>query len=60
VPLAFNTPGGKNLAPTKFKKIDPRLSVGTRLGFICDQIRIKRGNLFIVVYFMMMSKEGRN
>jgi len=50
--LAFNSPGGKKLAPTKLKKkIDPSISLATRLGFICSQIRIKREKLFISCIF---------
>jgi (p)ppGpp synthase/HD superfamily hydrolase len=61
VPLAFHTPGGKKASTHKIeKKMDPRLSVGTRLGFICDQIKSKEETYLFVVYFMMLSKEGKN
>jgi hypothetical protein len=49
--LAFNTPGGKKASTYEIEKIDTRISVATSLGFICGQIRIKRGNLFICCLF---------
>jgi len=50
--LAFNTPGGKKKDCTYgIEKTYPRISIATQLGFICGQIRIKRGNLFICCLF---------